>query len=329
MVIGMLPACGHSNSVDRADDLAPPVAGQLDRVGATPPPAERQMLIANELGEFTESTAQDLTEPPYSGQVSVVLYGDPEADDPFGDQDLGVWYSADPRILGAQPSDDDDQRDTVTVRDKQAYVDRSSRDPRRGPTGATVVSWIERDGLAISLRSHRFSVDELTSIAERLDVTGGSVRLARSGSDRGLSEAFSVENIAWSVGDAPVGPAVRSVSYWRFPGSTGNVDYGIKTWTLSDDMGIDDLVTLFRFDHPGAHTQTVRRNRDAIVYEWPTVADLDDDEQVDVMWLETPTVAVTASGHGGGITATEMLAFVETLRAATPAEAEQLLAAGE
>jgi hypothetical protein len=106
------------------------------------------------------------------------------------------------------------------------------------------------------------------------------------------------------------------------------VHFEIKSWTFSNTTGIDDLLTLFRFDHPGAHTETAR-GLDVVVYGWPTTDQLEGDERVDMMWLETPTVAVTVQGWGGNITVDEMLAVLETLRPASPAEAEQILATRE
>jgi hypothetical protein len=327
MVVGLVPACGDP-ATDRSEDLPPPVRGQLDQVRAAPPPDERQMLIAGNHEELTDWTAEDYSEPARSAPVSVVLYGDPWSDEAFEEQDVGIWSSADPEILHAVEGEQDDQRDRVKVRGHRAYVARSSRDPQRGPTGATELAWLEADGLAISLRSHRYSVDELVSVADELEVTGGSAHLTDQESDRGLGPVYEVEDLAWSILGQPSGPGQRQVNYWAVPRSTGDVHFEIKTWTFSNTTGIDDLLTLFRFDHPGAHAETAR-DREVVVYEWPTTDELEGDERVDVMWLEAPTVAVTVQGWGGNITVDEMLAFLETLRPTSPADAEQILVTRE
>ena len=126
-------------------------------------------------------------------------------------------------------------------------------------------------------------------------MTGGSAHLTDQESDRGLGPVYEVEDIAWSILGQPSGPGQRQIDYWAVPRSTGNVHFEIKTWTFSNTTGIDDLLTLFRFDHPGAHTETAR-DREVVVYEWPTTDELEGDERVDVMWLEAPTVAVTVQG---------------------------------
>ena len=115
MVVGLLPACGDP-ATDRSEDLPPPVRGQLDQVGAPPPPDERQMLIVGDHEELTDWTAEDYSEPARSAPVSVVLYGDPWSDEAFEEQDVGIWSSADPEILHAVEGEQDHQRDRVTVR---------------------------------------------------------------------------------------------------------------------------------------------------------------------------------------------------------------------
>jgi hypothetical protein len=104
-------------------------------------------------------------------------------------------------------------RTPAGVRGHQAYVARNSRDPQRGPTGATELAWVEADGLAISLRSHRYSVDELVSVADELEVTGGSAHLTDQESDRGLGPVYEVEDLAWSIlGQQAARASVRSTT---------------------------------------------------------------------------------------------------------------------
>lgn len=337
-------ACGEKDgaSAGGSDCEDVPTYGPPDESWRPPPPNERAMLVAGGSVE-AGTTAGDITDEDVES-VSLVLYGDPEAEDPFTEQDLGVWFSDDPWVLGAREHPNDDQRHTTTVRGQEAFVDRSSRDDMQSSTGAAVISWMECDDLAISLRSHSFSVDELVSMADQLQVSGAGAGFEPEALD-GLDEVLVLDDLDWRlVGDSLAGPGVRDVTYFGHP-TLGGGTYEARTWTFTDEARVEDLRALFRFDHPGARQATVR-GRDALLYEWPTSPDLTADERFDVFWLESPTVAVHASGGGlagepvrgddslrdldlRGITEAEVLDFVEDLRPATPEEADLLLTAEE
>jgi hypothetical protein len=161
-------------------------------------------------------------------------------------------------------------------------------DGRLNDDGATELAWAECDNLGISLRSHRYSADELASMAEDLRVGADGVELD-PGSDGGLEEVLRTPTVEW----------------------------------------------LFEadFDHPRSRQVRVQ-GHDALVYEHPVSP-----VRFDVFWMESPTIAVIAYGHGtvvevaeeSGITVDPMteekiLDFVEQLRPATAEEASALAA---
>lgn len=337
-MVAMLGCGGDDGVSTQGSDCADvPTVGPQQAPPPTPAPDERAMLVAE--GPGNQTIASDGTDD-VEGRVSVVLYGDgdPEVEDPFADRDLGVWFSDDPALLGAEESEIDDQRHTTTVRGHEAFVARSSSDDMRNSKGAAEVSWVECDNLAISLRSHSFPVDELVSIAEQLHVAGSGV-VIEPGSTGGIDEVLSIPGVDWlGTADLPAGPGVRHMTYFGYPGLGGG-NYGVDTFTFGDEAGVEVLRTLFRFDHPGARQETVR-GREALVYEHPTSPDIEADERFDVFWPESPKVAVTASGYGivgepvdedgefeiGHMTQELALGFVERLHTATTDEANVLLA---
>ena len=321
VALGVASGCGGAG--DPPGEPMPPTHGELGQA-TPPPPDQRQMFVApDESVGLLCPTAEDATEMEGAGQTSLTLYGQAGQEDPFASADLGLWYSADAEVLGATEGQDD-ERDTTSVRGKEAFIDRSANDPRRDSKGAAVISWIERDDLAISLRSHSYSVDELVTIAAKLDLSGTRPRLGAGDADD-LDEILVNDDVRWAgmAIDRPIGPGVRSINYWQHP-VTG-ADLGADTWTFSDERGVADLVMLFRFDHPGA-TSVGAGQRDVLLYQRPTVDDFPDERSFLAIWLESPTVVVIAGGVGENLTKSDILSFVAELRPATAEEAAQLLA---
>jgi hypothetical protein len=304
-------------------------------VPAAPPPEQRAMFVADvegptAEGERAEPYASDGTDDP-SSPVAVVLYGS-GGDDPFAEADLGVWSSSDPAAVGALESEQDEQRHTTTVRGHEAFIARSGADDMLNDDGATEIAWAECDDLGISLRSHRYSLDELVSLAEMLRVDEDGVGLEPGAADD-LAEVLALPSVAWmGPADLPAGTGLRTVTYYDapVPNELGFDDatYSVHALTAGDRAAAEVLRTLYRFDHPGAR-RVQREGHDALRYPHPS-----DLGRFDVFWMDSPTVAVIVSGYntdggglaGGGLEA-GTLALAEALRPATPDEAADLLTA--
>ena len=262
------------------------------------------------------------------GAVSVDVYGDPTADDPFAEADLAI-YTAVPSV--------GDQRnhpagsDTVTVRGHDGFADEHLGD-------GVLVVWEESAELAVGVASWSLDRGQLLAIAEGLDVDaiGRTIELGPLPDDLAgpLSPIGSAEDFAVPPSLTPLGVAVppsgngHLVYYetddYLFPGSA------VAAAFAGDAQAIAVTRWLSAADTP---TSVRGRPGWAGSYQLPP---LDDGEGIvpesedlfvtAVVWEETPGVVglVLLFGHGEG----DAVAVAESLRPATPEEWARLLHLG-
>ncbi len=102
----------------------------------------------------------------YGPTDAAIAYGAGTSSDPFSDADLMI------HVVPMAAGGDIGQtfRDDLKVRGHSAAHDEPA-------DGITQVSWLERDDLAISLSSRRYSIDDLVAIADGLEIDGFEVTL--------------------------------------------------------------------------------------------------------------------------------------------------------
>jgi hypothetical protein len=257
------------------------------------------------------------------GAVTVDVYGDPTAVDPFAEVDLAI-YTADLPGLGTGS-------DQVTVRGHQGFVQDHLGD-------GVLMLWEESPGLTVGLASWSLDPVQLVAIAEGLDIDPATrtIVLGRlpDGIAGPLAPAGSAEYVAVPPALAPLGVAVPAsgnghLTYYRtddylFPGSIAAATFagGADTLAVTRWLAAADTETGVR-GHPGWTGS----------YQLPPLDDGEGivPESVDlfvttVVWEEEPGVVglVQFFGHGEG----DALAVAESLRPATPDEWARLVHLG-
>jgi hypothetical protein len=263
------------------------------------------------------------------GGVSVDVYGDPTAEDPFAEADLAI-YTADISFVGDQLNHPAGS-DPVTVRGHDGFADEHLGD-------GVLVVWEESPGLTVGVASRSLDRAQLLAIAEGLDVDAVARTIELGPLPDGLagplSAVGSAEDVAVPPALTPLGVAVPvsgdgHLAYYEtddylFPGSVGAATFagGAEALAVTRWLSAADTATVVR-GRPGW----------AGSYQLPP---WDDGEGIvpesenlfvtTVVWEETPGVValVQLVGHGEG----DALEVAENLRPATPDEWARLLHLG-
>ncbi|MGH9250433.1 MAG: hypothetical protein ACRD0W_13055 [Acidimicrobiales bacterium] len=276
---------------DRSAELA---------TGSTPVPR----LIADPVPEgMGPSYAADLPLPEdeiLPGSMSVTVYGDAAADDPFAGADLGILVVTDETLaVGGGP---------VTVRGQPGEATDNGR-------YGTSVTWDEAPGSEVTLASQTLERSQLLAIAEGLTIEGTAVALGPlpAGLPGALSEVGTATDM---LVEGPL-PVPRSavghvVEYRAEEGESrlavgsaagGASNLAVLRWSLQSNQVVDvrgGQGWLGRFpSEPGFPPITA------------------------VVWEESPGVIAVVAGDG--MTEDELLAAAEILRPATDDEWAALL----
>jgi hypothetical protein len=298
------------------------VRDRLDETGTVSPAPVVPRLIPEVVpagyrpGGVTELAAEPNLPP---GTVSLDVYGDPTADDPFAEADLAIYTSDLP--LG--PQHDELSGDPVTVRGHDGVADEFLGD-------GVLLLWEEAPGLSIGIGSWSLDLAHLVAIAEGLNVDAAAhkIELGRlpDGIAGPLAPVGSADDFSASPALAPLGLAVPAsgngyVAHYRtddylFPGQAvvaafaGDAeDLAVARWLSAARTATDVR------GHPGW----------AGSFQLPP---FDDGEGIvpgsenlfitTLVWEEEPGVVAVIQlfGHGEG----EALALAQSLRPATPDE---------
>jgi hypothetical protein len=286
-------------------------------------------FVADEVPEGMAPTgAVDLPLPDELAGVlvtTVSVYGDPQADDPFAEADLGIFVR-DASAIGSgpntasgevlSPSDGSDQvGDAVTVRGHPGTVEASS-------LGLTL-GWEEAPGLHVQLASSTLDRGQLLSVAEELVVDGTEVRLGAA--PPGVTSPLApIGTTSLVPGLAPgAAPGVAPGVAPTLVPSTGE---GHVVGYQSDDGARSAVVTALEGDASdiavarwvgGAHERVAVRERAG----WSGATE---PETRALVWEEAPGLLVWVQGFGIG--GGDVHAIAESLRPATGTEWDALLA---
>jgi hypothetical protein len=285
-------------------------------------------LIAEVLPEgYRPGGAVDLADAP--GAVSVDVYGDPTADDPFAEADLAI-YTADVPLVG-DPLNHPAGSDPVTVRGHDGFVDAHLGD-------GVLVVWEESAGLTVGVASWSLDRAQLLAIAEGLDVDAiaRTIELGPLPDDLAglMSPIGSADDVVVPAALTPLGVALPPsgnghLAYYEtddylFPGSAVTAAFAgdaqamaVTRWLSAADTPTD---VRGRPGWAGSYQLPPFDDGEGIV---PESEDL---FVTTVVWEETPGVVglVQLFGHGEG----DALAVAESLRPATPDEWARLLDLG-
>jgi hypothetical protein len=273
----------------RDDDGDTVVAGPISTFRLVPDDIPDGLLPAS---------AADL---PTTGVKSAVLdvYGKGPDDDPLRDGDVGVTVLAD----GFSPTGGDAE---VRVRGVTGHFNEGS--------GSAAVDWEEPGVGAVVVVSHSLGRAALVELADRLERHGDRLVLdAASGFEHVAALQGSPSILEYRVIAEGRGAAV---SYQ----SSGQADAHTLIIAVSTDR--PGLLDAFRWLGGDAARRTTVRGHEA----WFLPSSDSDDASpfVALGWRERPGVLVTASGVG--ISADQLRAAVESLRPASDAEWDRLVA---
>lgn len=181
-------------------------------------------------------------------QVSLVLYGEPGAADPFARGDLAVFSTT---IEGAEPALSVEE-EPVEVRGRPGSYTRSFAGPQ---LGLKAVRWMERDRLLLEVVSRSLSRYELLAAAAALDVAADGTVAARP-LPRGLRLVARQADASVPPVTAPVpmGAAGHLVSYVSTDDGSGPQRYLLVG---SHAGGPEALAVLTWFYGPTTRAQSV------------------------------------------------------------------------
>lgn len=274
-------------------------------------------LVADDVPEGMAPTgAVDLPLPDELADLlaaTVSVYGDPQADDPFAEADLGIFavdlssIDSDPNAATGEivsPSDGIDQGgDAVTVRGQPGVVETSS-------LGLTL-SWEETPGLHVQLASFTLDRGQLLTVAEELVVDGTDVRLG-SAPPGVTSPLTPIGTTSLAPGLAPT--LVPSTAEAHLIGYQS--DDGARSAVVTTFAGDASDIAVARWVS-GAHEQVAVRDRAG----W---SGMTEPETRTLVWEEAPGLLVWVQGSGIG--EDDVRAIAESLRPATGTEWDALLA---
>jgi hypothetical protein len=326
------PVAGAAGTVAMAALLAATLAIRDDRTSevatvAAPPVVPK--LIPEVLPPgFRAGGAVELVAgadaPP--GAVSVAVYGDPAADDPFAETDLAIYTSDLPFV--ADQLDHPAGIAPLTVRGHDGFAAEHLGD-------GELVVWEESPGLTVGVASWSLDRAQLLAIAEALDVDAAARTIELGPLPDGLGGPLAPVGSADAVGVPPelrpLGVAVPAsgnghIAYYRtddylFPASVvagafaGDAEtLAVTRWLSAADTAID---VRGRPGWSGSYQLPPFDDGEGIV------AESEDLFVRTVVWEEVPGVValVQLFGHGQG----DALAVAESLRPATPDEWARLL----
>jgi hypothetical protein len=158
------------------------------------------------------------------GSASVVLYGDPAADDPFARGDLAVIVVTDETVgmMGdeVQVRGHDGMAGGPDATNDLGLV-AASTDPGAADEGFAWISWFETDSVEVTLASRSVAADDLATVAEALTIDGTAVTLGTLPPGVAGTEIGRLEGLQFGgVGYAPDTAAGHSVFYGSIEGAT-------------------------------------------------------------------------------------------------------------
>jgi hypothetical protein len=304
---------------------------EAETLSLSPSPVVPQLLPEVLPEGFLPGGAVELAEGPDAsrGAVTVDVYGDPTADDPFAATDLAI-YTGDLPFVGDQLNHAAGG-DPVTVRGHQGHVEAHLGD-------GVLVVWEESPGLTVGIASWSLDRAQLLAIAEGLDVDPAAptieLGLLPDGLAGTLAAVGSAEGVAVPPALTPLGVAVPAfgnghLAYYRtddylFPGSVAAATFAgeadalaVTRWLSAADTAAD---VRGRAGWAGSYQLPPWDDGEGIVPESEELF------VTTVVWEEEPGVValVQRFGHGDA----DALALAESLRPATPDEWARLLHLG-
>lgn len=147
--------------------------------------------------------------------TALVLYGDPDAADPFGEGDVAVLATG----TAGRPAETATGPDAVAVRGRPATFTEAFAGP---DLGLKALGWVDEGDTSVQVVSRSLTRDELLDVAAALDVAGGTARAARP-LPRGLRIVARQSRASVPSGSAPIplGVSGHVVSYTSPAGDAG------------------------------------------------------------------------------------------------------------
>jgi hypothetical protein len=262
------------------------------------------------------------------GTVSLAVYGDPTADDPFAAADLAVYTSDRPLDLQL---DEFGGTDPVTVRGHEGVADEFLGD-------GVLLLWQEAPGLSIGIGSWSLDLGHLLAIADGLNVDAGAhtIELGRlpDGIAGPLAPVGSADDLSTSPAWAPVGlPVPASGNGYVSHYQTDDYLFPDRVVVAAFAGDAEDLAVERWLTAAGTATDVRGRPGWAGSFQLPPFDDgegiVPESENVFIttlVWEEEPGVVAVVQlfGHGEG----DALALAQSLRPATPDEWARLLHLG-